>query len=106
MKQAEADWEPRFAEVFTAKEGAPRIVERTIAPCGAMVDVVDAPPKLMAAGLADRAELLQAAYGDASTRIDVLSSPTPDAAGAPAAGTAPRPRARAVPWPQGPVPDR
>src|SRR5690625_7710809 len=34
MKQAEADWEPRFAEVFTAKEGAPRIVERTIAPCG------------------------------------------------------------------------
>src|SRR5690625_7405723 len=81
MKQAEADWEPRFAEVFTAKEGAPRIVERTIAPCGAMVDVVDAPPKLMAAGLADRAELLQAAYGDPSTRIDVLSSPNLDAAG-------------------------
>src|SRR5690625_7902530 len=67
-KQAEADWEPRFAEVFTAKEGAPRIVDRTIAPCGAIVDVVDAPPKLMAAGLAERAELIQAAYGRSEER--------------------------------------
>jgi|GEM_PF-1508099 len=105
MKQAEADWEPRFAEVFTAKEGAPRIVERTIAPCGAMVDVVDAPPKLMAAGLADRAELLQAAYGDPSTRIDVLSSPNLDAAGDPVAGTAHQLRARIVQWPEGTFPN-
>ncbi|HLR95218.1 MAG TPA: FtsK/SpoIIIE domain-containing protein, partial [Jiangellaceae bacterium] len=104
-KQAEADWEPRFAEVFTAKEGAPRIVDRTIAPCGAIVDVVDAPPKLMAAGLAERAELIQAAYGDPSTRIDVLASPNLDAAGEPVAGTAHQLRARIVQWPEGSFPN-
>src|SRR5699024_6463835 len=96
VKQAETDWEPRFAEVFAAKEGTPRIVERTVAPCGAIVDVVDAPPKLMAAGLQDRAELLSAAYGDPSTRIDVLASPNLDAAGEPVAGTAHQLRARIV----------
>src|SRR5690625_2992240 len=105
MKQAEADWEPCFAEVFTAKEGAPRIVERTIAPCGAIVDVVDAPPKLMAAGLAERAEMIQAAYGDPSTRIDVLASPNLDAAGEPVAGTAHQLRARIVQWPEGSFPN-
>src|SRR5699024_11375834 len=72
VKQAEAEWEPRFAEVFAAKEGTPRIVDRSVARCGAIVDVVDAPPKLMAAGLQDRAELLSAAYGDPSTRIDEI----------------------------------
>src|SRR5699024_2987775 len=29
-RQAVAEWEPRFAEVFTAKEGTPRIVDRTV----------------------------------------------------------------------------
>ena len=104
-KQAEADWEPRFAEVFTAKEGAPRIVDRTVAPCGAIVDVVDAPPKLMASGLAGRAELIQAAYGNPSTRIDVLASPNLDADGKPVAGTAHQLRARIVQWPEGSFPN-
>lgn len=105
VKEAEAAWESRFEEVFTAKEGVPRIVERTIAPCGAIVDVVDAPPKLMASGLQDRVELLQAAYGDPSTRIDVLSSPNLDAAGTPVAGTAHQLRARIVQWPEGSFPN-
>ena len=105
VKQAETEWEPRFAEVFAAKEGTPRIVERTVAPCGAIVDVVDAPPKLMTAGLQDRAELLSAAYGDPSTRIDVLSSPNLDAAREPVAGTAHQLRARIVQWPEGSFPN-
>src|SRR5699024_3799381 len=105
VKQAEDAWEPRFAEVFAAKEGTPRIVERTVAPCGAIVDVVDAPPKLMAAGLQDRAELLSAAYGDPSTRIDVMASPNLDAAGEPVAGTAHQLRARIVQWPEGSFPN-
>ncbi|MDN5688857.1 MAG: hypothetical protein L0G94_19575, partial [Brachybacterium sp.] len=105
VKEAEAEWGPRFAEVFAAKEGAPRVVERTIAPCGAIVDVVDAPPKLMASGLQGRAELIQAAYGDPSTRIDVLASPNLDAAGVPVAGTAHQLRARIVQWPEGSFPN-
>ncbi|WP_157773471.1 FtsK/SpoIIIE domain-containing protein [Brachybacterium vulturis] len=105
VKEAEAAWEPRFAEVFTAKEGTPRIVERTIAPCGAIVDVVDAPPKLMASGLQGRAEVIQAAYGDPSTRIDVLASPNLDAAGKPVAGTAHQLRVRIVQWPEGSFPN-
>src|SRR5690625_3649369 len=105
IKQAEAYWELRCAEVFAAKEGTPRIVERTVAPCGAIVDVVDAPPKLMAAGLAERAEMIQAAYGDPSTRIDVLASPNLDAAGEPVAGTAHQLRARIVQWPEGAFPN-
>src|SRR5699024_4571870 len=105
VKQAETDWEPRFAEVFAAKEGTPRIAERTVAPCGAIGDVADATPKLMAAGLQDRAELLSAAYGDPSTRIDVLASPNLDAAGEPVAGTAHQLRARIVQWPEGSFPN-
>lgn len=105
VREARADWQPRFAEVFTTKEGTPRIVDRTIAPCGAIVDVVDAPPKLMATGLADRSEVIQAAYGDPSTRIDVVASPNLDAAGKPVAGTAHQLRARIVQWPEGSFPN-
>src|SRR5699024_4010305 len=104
-KQAEADWEPRFAEVLTAKEGAPRIVDRTIARCWASVDEVDARTKLMSDALADRAELIQAAYGGPSTRIDVLASPNLAAAGEPVAGSAHQLRARIVQWPEGLFPN-
>ncbi|GAA1490970.1 FtsK/SpoIIIE domain-containing protein [Brachybacterium sacelli] len=105
LKEAERDWEGKFAEVFTSKEGAPQLVDRMRTPCGAIVDVVDAPPKLMAAGLQGRAEMISAAYGDASTRIDVLGSPNLDAAGQPVPGTAHQLRARIVQWPEGAFPN-
>ncbi len=66
---------------------------------------MDAPPKLMAAGLRDRAELLSAAYGDPSTRIDAISSPNLDASGSPVRGTAHQLRARVVQWPEGSFPN-
>lgn len=105
LRTAQAEWAPRFSEAFSEKEGAPRLVDRTIAPCGAIVDVMDAPPKLMAAGLRDRAELLSAAYGDPSTRIDVIASPNLDASGSPIRGTAHQLRARVVQWPEGSFPN-
>lgn len=105
LRDATDEWAPRFSEVFSAKEGTPRLVERTLAPCGAIVDVMDAPPKLMSAGLQDRAELLSAAYGDPSTQIVILASPNLDASGAPIRGTAHQLRARVVQWPEGSFPN-
>ncbi|WP_394217029.1 FtsK/SpoIIIE domain-containing protein [Brachybacterium vulturis] len=105
LQEANEEWGPRFAELFTEKEGRPRLVDRTIAPCGAIVDVMDAPPKLMAAGLQERADAISAFYGDPSTRIDVLSSPNLDAARQPIPGTAHQLRVRVVQWPEGSFPN-
>jgi len=105
LQSATTEWAPRFEELFTEKEGRPRLVDRTIAPCGAIVDVMDAPPKLMAAGLQDRADAISAFYGDPSTRIDVLSSPNLDASGQPISGTAHQLRVRVVQWPEGSFPN-
>ena len=105
LQEANEQWAPRFAELFTEKEGRPRLVDRTVAPCGAIVDVMDAPPKLMAAGLQERADAISAVYGDPSTRIDVLSSPNLDAAGQQIPGTAHQLRVRIIQWPEGSFPN-
>lgn len=105
LQVANEEWAPRFAELFTEKEGRPRLVDRTVAPCGVIVDVMDAPPKLMAAGLQERADAISAFYGDPSTRIDILSSPNLDAAGQPIPGTAHQLRVRVVQWPEGSFPN-
>ncbi|MGP9736523.1 FtsK/SpoIIIE domain-containing protein [Brachybacterium sp. AOP42-C2-15] len=105
LQEANEQWAPRFAELFTEKEGRPRIVDRTVALCGAIVDMMDAPPKLMAAGLQERADAISAFYGDPSTRIDVLSSPNLDAAGQQIPGTAHQLRVRIVQWPEGSFPN-
>ncbi|MGP9684000.1 FtsK/SpoIIIE domain-containing protein [Brachybacterium sp. AOP3-A1-3] len=105
LREAQEEWAPRFAELFTEKEGRPRHVDRTVASCGAIVDVMDAPPKLMAAGLQERADAISAVYGDPSTRIDVLSSPNLDAAGQQIPGTAHQLRVRIVQWPEGSFPN-
>ncbi|UQN30541.1 FtsK/SpoIIIE domain-containing protein [Brachybacterium kimchii] len=105
VTEARAEWAPRFQEAFNEKDGAPRLVERTIAPCGAIVDVMDAPPKIRAEGLQERAELMSAAYGDPSTVIDVLSSPNLDASGRQIPGTAHQLRSRVVQWPEGSFPN-
>ncbi|MFI8778086.1 FtsK/SpoIIIE domain-containing protein [Brachybacterium paraconglomeratum] len=105
LQGASTEWAPRFAELFTEKEGRPRLVDRTIAPCGAIVDVMDAPPKLMATGLRDRADAISAFYGDPSTQIDVLSSPNLDASGQPIPGTSHQLRVRVVQWPEGSFPN-
>lgn len=105
LQEANEEWAPRLAELFTEKEGRPRLVDRTVAPCGAIVDVMDAPPKLMAAGLQERADAISAFYGDPSTRIDVLSSPNLDAAGQQIPGTAHQLRVRIVQWPEGSFPN-
>lgn len=105
LQTATEEWAPRFAELFTEKEGRPRLVDRTVAACGALVDVMDAPPKLMAAGLQGRADAISAFYGDPSTRIDILSSPNLDAAGQQIPGTAHQLRVRIVQWPEGSFPN-
>ncbi|MGP5672878.1 FtsK/SpoIIIE domain-containing protein [Brachybacterium alimentarium] len=105
LQEANEEWAPRFAELFTEKEGRPRIVARTVAPCGAIVDVMDAPPKLMAAGLQERADAISAVYRDPSTRIDILSGPNLDAAGQQIPGTAHQLRVRIVQWPEGSFPN-
>ncbi|MCG7309693.1 FtsK/SpoIIIE domain-containing protein [Brachybacterium sp. ACRRE] len=105
LEEARTEWAPRFEEAFNAKEGSPRLVERTHAPCGAIVDVMDAPPKIGAVGMQDRADLISAAYGDPSTRLDVLSSPNLDASGRPVPGTAHQLRSRVVQWPEGSFPN-
>lgn len=105
LQAATEEWAPRFAELFTEKEGRPRLVDRTLAPCGATVDLMDAPPKLMAAGLQERADAISAFYGDPSTRIDILSSPNLDASGQQIPGTAHQLRVRVVQWPEGSFPN-
>jgi len=105
LHAANEEWAPRFAELFTEKEGRPRLVDRIVAPCGAIVDVMDAPPKLMAAGLQERADAISAFYGDPSTRIDIMSSPNLDAAGQPIPGTAHQLRVRIIQWPEGSFPN-
>ena len=105
LQEADDEWASRFAELFTEKEGRPRLVDRTVALCGAIVDVMDAPPKLMAAGLQERADAISAFYGDPSTRIDVLSSPNLDAAGQQIPDTAHQLRVRVVQWHEGSFPN-
>lgn len=105
LQEANEEWAQRFAELFTEKEGRPRLVDRTVALCGAIVDVMDAPPRLMAAGLQERADAISAFYGDPSTRIDVLSSPNLDASGQQIPGTAHQLRVRIVQWPEGSFPN-
>lgn len=105
LHEANEQWAPRFAELFAEKEGRPRLVDRIVAPCGAIVDVMDAPPKLMAAGLQERADALSAFYGDPSTRIDIMSSPNLDAAGQQIPGTAHQLRVRIIQWPEGSFPN-
>lgn len=105
VQGASKEWAPRFVELFTEKEGRPRLVDRTIAPCGAIVDVMDAPPKLMATGLRDRSDAISAFYGDPSTQIDVLASPNLDASGQEIPGTAHQLRVRVAQWPEGSFPN-
>lgn len=105
LQEANEEWAPRFAELFTEKEGRPRFVDRTVSPCGAIVDVMDAPPKLMAAGLQERADAISAFYGDPSTQIDIVSSPNLDAAGQQIPGTAHQLRVRIIQWPEGSFPN-
>lgn len=81
-QEARAEWDPRFADggVFKAKDGAPKIVKRTVLAGGGTVDEMIAPAALGAMGVISSADTMTASIGGGST-VTVLFAPNTDAEG-------------------------